>query len=123
MPGTGVSHQARGQRFRPTETLSPPSHRERKFARHFDHLAPLGTAGQCLVVFRLAQPHPRSSDISINELDACHLKHAADGLAIEAIVWALFHAIGLTQRNPSKRAKSPSVEHNVSPCSTANAAR
>ena len=47
----------------------------------------------------------------------------AHGLVIEAIVWALSHAIGLIQRNPSNRAKSPSVEHNVSPCSTANVAR
>jgi hypothetical protein len=33
------------------------------------------------------------------------------------------HVIGLSQRSPGNRAKSPSVEHSVSPCSTASAAR
>ena len=32
-------------------------------------------------------------------------------------------AIGLSQRKPRNRAKSPSVQHNVSPCSTASAAK
>ena len=31
--------------------------------------------------------------------------------------------IGLSQRKPRNRAKSPSVEHSVSPCSTASAAK
>ena len=31
--------------------------------------------------------------------------------------------IGLSQRKPQNRAKSPSVEHSVSPCSAANAAK
>lgn len=34
-----------------------------------------------------------------------------------------YDAIGLSQRNSGNRAKSPSVEQRVSPCSTAKAAR
>src|ERR1019366_601910 len=44
-------------------------------------------------------------------------------LAIRTCVLVTQAAIGFCQRNVGNRAKSPSVEHNVSPCPNASAAK
>src|SRR5262249_21110232 len=55
---------------------------------------------------------------------ACPIQHGlTESAAIIVVALILQGVMGLSQRKPRNRAKSPSVEQRVSPCSTASAAR
>jgi hypothetical protein len=62
------------------------------------------------VIVRAKNAGPRIAPVVVHQ----------DWIATLAHAWGV---MGLSQRNPRNRAKSPSVEHSVSPCSTASAAR